>query len=95
MSVEININDKPVRMEVDHRSDAHNITCTSKLRTVDAEYHSRTTRAELVIVDGDGPTLRHFRIDQAKLHKINPQHNSKLEELLSKHAISSQDWVKL
>ena len=121
MSVEINIDEKPVRMEVDTGATlsimSHNTyleteetappieSNNAKLSTytgqriavvgtvdVNAEYHGQTARAELVIVDGDGPTLlgrdwlRHFRLDWVKLHKINSQHSSKLEELLSKHA---------
>ena len=55
---------------------------------VDVEYHGQTAHNRLVIVDGDGPTrdwLRHFRLDWAKLHKIDSEYRRNLEELLSKH----------
>lgn len=123
MSVEMNVHETPVCMEVDtgatlsimsHRtyletwptesappiepSDAKLSTYTGERINVtgaidvDVEYHGQTARAKLVIVDGDGPTLlgrdwlRYFCLDWAKLHKIDVEHSSELEDLLSKHS---------
>ena len=58
---------------------------------VDVKYQSKKVRLSLLIVKGDGPTLmgrdwlQHFRLDWARLHKVDTDH-SKLEETLAKHS---------
>ena len=59
---------------------------------VPVKYGDQAADLQLVIVEGEGPTLtgrdwlRHLRLDWARLNNITPDHRSELNELLHAHS---------
>ena len=57
---------------------------------VDVQYQTQKAWFDLVIVEGDGPTLtghnwlHRFRLDWAQLHKVDTAHSTQLDEMLAR-----------